>query len=136
MDFQAAIVFDETQLPELIHEKIDPGAGGPHHFRQRLLADLGNHTLGRSFFPETGEQEKNPSQSFLAGIEKLIHQVLFVADVSRQQIPYEQIRKRVSPGGDEVAGIDWVSGSTPPTLCAATRLARWLASVERTWRRS
>src|SRR6185312_11591699 len=44
-----------------------------------------------------GEQEKNPSQSFLAGIEKLIYQVLFVADVSRQQIPYEQIRKRVSP---------------------------------------
>jgi hypothetical protein len=34
---------------------------------------------------------------FLAGIEKLVNQVLFVSDVPCQQIPYKQIRGRMFP---------------------------------------
>jgi hypothetical protein len=37
------------------------------------------------------KQEQNPSQSFFAGIEKLVNQALFISDVPGQQIRYEQV---------------------------------------------
>jgi hypothetical protein len=39
------------------------------------------------------QQEQNPSQSFLAGIKKLVNQILLVSNVPRQQIRYEHIGK-------------------------------------------
>ena len=41
------------------------------------------------------EYEKETGQSLFAGIEEVIYQVLFVADISRQQIRYEHIGKGV-----------------------------------------
>src|SRR5438094_7535329 len=38
-----------------------------------------------------------PGQSFLAGIEKLVNQILFISDVPCQQICHEHIGKRVFP---------------------------------------
>ena len=37
-----AVVLDEAQFPELIHEKIDSGAGRPDHLRQHLLRHFGD----------------------------------------------------------------------------------------------
>ena len=37
----AFVVFNEAELPEFIHEKIDPGARCPDHFRQSLLRYFG-----------------------------------------------------------------------------------------------
>src|SRR4029077_17342175 len=36
-DLKAAVVLDETQFPELVHEKIDPRARRADHLRQRFL---------------------------------------------------------------------------------------------------
>jgi hypothetical protein len=37
VDMQPAIILNEAQFLEFIHEKIDPGARCPDHFRQSLL---------------------------------------------------------------------------------------------------
>ena len=56
-----AIIANEAQLSEPIHEKTDPRAGGAHHFGQRLLTDLGNYSLGHAFLAEVSKQQQNPS---------------------------------------------------------------------------
>jgi hypothetical protein len=43
VDVETAIVLNEAQFLEFIHEEIDTGARGPDHFRQRLLRYFGNH---------------------------------------------------------------------------------------------
>jgi hypothetical protein len=37
VDLETAVVFDETELPEFVHEKIDPRACRADHFRERFL---------------------------------------------------------------------------------------------------
>jgi hypothetical protein len=37
VDLKAAIVMNETQFPEFIHEKIHPGAGRSNHSSKHLL---------------------------------------------------------------------------------------------------
>jgi hypothetical protein len=61
------------------------------------LTDSWNCNFGLSFLPEVSEQEKNTSEPFLAGVEKLVNKILFVLDVPRQQICDEQIGKGVFP---------------------------------------
>ena len=48
MNVQAStpIVIDKAQLPELVHEGIDPRPSGADHLRQDFLTDLRNHRLG------------------------------------------------------------------------------------------
>ena len=41
MNSQMPVVVDEAELPELVHEGVDPGARRADDFGQRLLADLG-----------------------------------------------------------------------------------------------
>jgi hypothetical protein len=41
VDMEPAIVSNEAQFLEFIHEKIDPGARGPDHFRQCPLRYFG-----------------------------------------------------------------------------------------------
>jgi len=40
-----AVIVDEAQFLEFIHEEIDSGARCPNHFRQSLLGYSGNHLL-------------------------------------------------------------------------------------------
>jgi len=40
------------------------------------------------------QQEKNASESFLAGIEELVNQIFFVPDIPCQQICHEHIGER------------------------------------------
>ena len=42
---QAAVVIDESHLPEAIHEVAHPGARGTHHFRKRFLVYFGKRQL-------------------------------------------------------------------------------------------
>jgi hypothetical protein len=41
VDVDLAVVLDETQLPEFVHEEIDPGPRCANHLRQHLLRYLG-----------------------------------------------------------------------------------------------
>ena len=97
VDLQPAVVVNEAQLPEAVHEEADPRAGGADHFRQHLLTDLGNYGLGCAFLAETGEQQKDSGQSFFTRIEKLIDQVFFVTDVPGQQVGHEHVGQFMFP---------------------------------------
>ena len=86
VDLENTVVINKSQFPEPVHEEADPRTGCANHFRQHLLADLWNHSLGYAFFAKAGEQQKDPSQSLFARIEKLVNQIFFIADVPRQQV--------------------------------------------------
>jgi len=45
VDLDLAIVLDEAQFPEFVHEKIGPGPRCANHLRQHLLRYFGNHLL-------------------------------------------------------------------------------------------
>jgi hypothetical protein len=72
MNVQAAVVFNEAQLPKLVHEETDSGSRRPDHFGQGFLTDPGHDGLMLPVFAEAGQQQQNPRQAFLAGIEQLI----------------------------------------------------------------
>jgi hypothetical protein len=78
---KSAIVSNEAQFPEFIHEKIDPGARGANHFRQHLLGHFGKNLLRLRFLAIASEQQKGPSQAFLTGVKKLIDQIFLDADI-------------------------------------------------------
>src|ERR1700730_5037512 len=93
----ALAIVNEAQLPEPVHDKVNPRPSCAHHLCQSLLTDFGNCNFGLSILAEVSKQEKNPSKSFLAGIEKLINQILFVSDVPCQQKCDEHFGKRMFP---------------------------------------
>ena len=45
MDLQTAIVVDESEFLEFVHEKLDTRARRTNHFSEHLLGDLWNHCL-------------------------------------------------------------------------------------------
>ena len=54
------------------------------------MAHLWNHLLGLAVFSEVGQQEQNSRESFLAGVEKLVDEVLLDADVAREDVGQEE----------------------------------------------
>src|SRR6266446_1580721 len=72
VDLKSAIVMNEAQFPEFVHEKIHPRPCCANHFRQHLLRYSGKHFLRWGFLAIAGEQQKSPSQPFLAGVKKSI----------------------------------------------------------------
>src|SRR5271167_2178674 len=84
VDLQSAVIFDEAELPEPVHEEIDPGPCRTHLCCQDLLTDLG-YRFHFSFFAEVGEQQENPSKPLFARIEQVIHQIGFDLNVARKQ---------------------------------------------------
>ena len=91
MDVQAAVVFNEAQLPKLVHEETHPGPRRPDHLGQGFLTDSGHDGLMLPVFAEAGQQQQNPRQPFLAGIEELIYQVLLDPNISGQQKRHEEL---------------------------------------------
>ena len=95
MDVESAIVLNEAQFPEFVHEKIDPGARCPDHFRQHLLRYFGKHFLRLGFLAIASEQQKSAGQPFLAGVKELIDQILLDSDVPRKHISHEAVGERM-----------------------------------------
>src|SRR5581483_11739597 len=89
VNVKSAVVVDEAQLAELVHEKADSRARGANDLSQCFLANLGNHRLRFAFLPVVGEQEQNPRQPLFTGIEKLVHQVLLNPNVAGEHIGEE-----------------------------------------------
>jgi len=69
VDLETAVVFDETELPKLVHEKIDPRACRADQFRERFLRYFGDQSVGLVFLAVTGEQQKSAGEPLLAGVE-------------------------------------------------------------------
>ena len=70
---QPAVVVNETQFAELIHEETDAGARGADHVGQHVLTDLRNDRLRLAFFPIVGQQQEDPRQALLGRIEEMIN---------------------------------------------------------------
>ena len=80
MDFNLTVVANEAQLPEPIHEEIDSGPRCAHHLCYRFLTDFGKRNFVLFVLAEVGKQEENAGKPLVAGIKKLVNQVLFVSD--------------------------------------------------------
>jgi len=95
VDAKSAVVLDEAQLPEFVHEKIDPWACCADHLRQHLLRHFGKYLLRLVQRAITREQQQGACQPFLAGVEELVDQILFDSDVACQHIGYESVGELV-----------------------------------------
>ena len=84
-----AIVVNETHLSEAVHEEADARTGGAYHLSEGLLTNLGRYGLGRAFFAEVSEQKEDARKSFFTGIEELIDEILFITNISSQQISHK-----------------------------------------------
>ena len=60
VDFNVAVVINETQFPKLVHEKTHARACRADHFRQCLLAYFRNDRLGPTFFAKIRQEQKDP----------------------------------------------------------------------------
>jgi hypothetical protein len=89
VDLHGAVVVDEAQLPEFVHEEADAGPGRANDLRQRFLADLHGNRLRSAFFAEIGQEEQRPSETLFTRIEQLIDQVRLDAAVARQKMSRE-----------------------------------------------
>ena len=67
VDTQRAVVLDESEFSETVHEKTNPGAGGANHLCQRLLADLGCYHLRLAVLAKSGKQQEGPCQPLFTG---------------------------------------------------------------------
>jgi hypothetical protein len=72
VDVDLAVVLDEAQFPEFVHEKIDPGPRRANHLRQHLLRYFGKHLLRMALRATAREQQESARQPFLAGVEELV----------------------------------------------------------------
>src|ERR1019366_5367327 len=59
VDVDFAVVLDEAQLPEFVHEEIDPGPRRANHLRQHLLRYFGKHVLRMSRGAKAPEQQQS-----------------------------------------------------------------------------
>jgi hypothetical protein len=89
----STVVFDKAKLPELIHEKINPRPGCADHLCQVFLTNPGNYSFGTALFAKMGQQQENPSQALLAGVEKLVHEIRFVSDDTGKQMSDKHFRE-------------------------------------------
>ena len=56
VDLKSAIVMNEAQFPEFVHEKIDASPRCADHLRQRFLRYFGDQPHRRVFLAVTGQQ--------------------------------------------------------------------------------
>ena len=64
VDFNVAVVVNETQFPKLVHEKTHARACRSDHFRQCLLADFRNDRLGPTFFAKIRRSRRTRASRF------------------------------------------------------------------------
>src|SRR4051794_28539946 len=84
VNFELSVVFDETQLAELVYEKTDAGSGRADHLRQHFLTVLSDDRLRTAFLAEICKEKEKAGEALLARIEQLIDQILFNSTVPGQ----------------------------------------------------
>src|SRR5580693_2088381 len=91
MNLKPTVVVNKTQFAEPVHEKTDPRARCTYDLSKRLLAHLRNYQLGRTFLAKVGQQEQHSRQALLAGVEELVYQIFFNANVSEEHMAQKQL---------------------------------------------
>src|SRR5688572_18525864 len=90
----AAVVFDEAEFSEFVHEEAYTCARCSHHLRERFLTDLRDDGLRPALLAEVREQQQKSCQSLLAGIEQLVDEVLFDTNCAGQKVCDEHLGER------------------------------------------
>ena len=88
-----AVVIDEAQLPEAIHEETNPRSGGANHFGERFLAHFRDQRNWFCFLAEICQQQQKPSEAFFAGVKEMIDQVRFHANIPGKQVGEKAFRE-------------------------------------------
>ena len=92
VDGEFAVVLDEPQPAELVHEEINAGPGSANHLREGFLADPGDlGSLLNTVVAKAGKEQKDSGETLFAGIEQLIDQVFLVADILGKQVFHEDV---------------------------------------------
>jgi hypothetical protein len=81
-----AVVIDQTQFTEFVHELAYARSGRADDSRERLLADLANDRFRHASLVEICQQKKCARQAPLARIEQLIYQVLLDPERAGQKV--------------------------------------------------
>jgi hypothetical protein len=97
VDVDLAVVFDEAQLPEFVHEKIDPWACRADHLRQHFLRYFGKDLLRLARRVIARQQQESARQPLLAGVKELVDQVLLDSEIACQYVGDKAVRKLVFP---------------------------------------
>jgi len=89
-----AVVFNEAQFPELIHEETDARARGADHLREHFLTHLCHDRFWLAFFAKMGHKQQHACEPLLTGIKELIHQVFLGANVAKPGDGRERVRRK------------------------------------------
>ena len=95
MNFERAVIFNEPEPPELVHEEIHARARRADHFGEHFLRDSWQDAARPVSPPVAREQEKGAGESFFTGVEQLVDEIFLEADVSGQHVCDEAIRQRM-----------------------------------------
>ena len=85
-DFDFAVVFDEAEFSEFVHEKVYARTSGADHFGEGLLGDSRKSAVCLLLLAVASKQEKRSGEAFFAGVEELIDQIFFDANVVGEHI--------------------------------------------------
>ncbi len=91
--FDPAVVFDEAELAEPIHEEADAGPRRTDHLCQRFLRNGGNAGIVLSRLTEFGHEQKNARQAFFAGVEELVYEIGLRSHAASQHKFKEEVGK-------------------------------------------
>jgi hypothetical protein len=86
VDLDLAVVSDEAQFSEFVHEQIDSRPRCTNHLCQHLLRYFGKHLLRLARRAITREQQQSARQPFLGGVEQLVYQVLLDSRMLRASV--------------------------------------------------
>ena len=95
VDLKAAVVLDEPEFLEFIHEKIHSRARRPDRICQRFLRNPWKDALRLVVASVAGQQEQRAGQPLLRGIKKLIDQVRLDTNVPGEHIGDKAVREFV-----------------------------------------
>jgi len=93
IDLDVAVVFDESEVAELVHEEVDAGAGRADHLGERFLRQLRQQEL-LVLLAVARQQEQDTREPLFARVEEMIDEVFLNPDVPRQHVREEPIGKR------------------------------------------
>ena len=69
IDLNPAVIPDEAQLLEFVHEQIDPRARCANHLRQRFLRYFGEDSMRLFLLAVSGQQQKSAREPLLGRVE-------------------------------------------------------------------
>src|ERR1700726_2528883 len=93
MNLYLSIVADESKFAEFVHKVAHARSGRSNHLSQCFLANIQQNRLRYAFRSKMREQKKKAGEPLLAGIKKLVDQILFNSAIPCQEIRHEQLGK-------------------------------------------